>query len=117
MVVAYPYIPGSQSSAFKGVTVFMGILFSLGSSSFIGNIIAGYSMTYRMAFKKGDLIQVDDQIGFVMEQKILVTRLLSHKNEEIVIPNSVLQNSKIINYQCQGKRSEANTSCKSWHRV
>jgi small-conductance mechanosensitive channel len=101
VVVAYPYIPGSQSSAFKGVTVFLGILFSLGSSSFIGNIIAGYSMTYRMAFKKGDLIQVDDQIGFVMEQKILVTRLLSHKNEEIVIPNSVLQNSKIINYSAR----------------
>jgi len=103
VVIAYPYIPGSQSSAFKGVTVFMGILFSLGSSSFIGNIIAGYSMTYRMAFKKGDLIQVDDQIGFVMEQKILVTRLLSHKNEEIVIPNSVLQNSKIINYSAREK--------------
>jgi small-conductance mechanosensitive channel len=103
VVVAYPYIPGSQSSAFKGVTVFIGILFSLGSSSFIGNIIAGYSMTYRMAFKKGDLIQVDDQIGFVMEQKILVTRLLSHKNEEIVIPNSILQNSKIINYSAREK--------------
>jgi small-conductance mechanosensitive channel len=101
VVVAYPYIPGSQSNAFKGVTVFIGVLFSLGSSSFIGNIIAGYSMIYRMAFKKGDLIQVDDQIGFVLEQKILVTRLLSHKNEEIVIPNSVLQNSKIINYSAR----------------
>lgn len=101
VVVAYPYIPGSQSNAFKGVTVFIGVLFSLGSSSFIGNIIAGYSMTYRMAFKKGDLIQVDDQIGFVEEQKVLVTRLLSHKNEEIVIPNSVLQNSKIINFSAR----------------
>ena len=98
VVVAYPYIPGSQSNAFKGVTVFIGVLFSFGSSSFIGNIIAGYSMTYRLAFKIGDLIQVDDQIGFVEEQKILVTRLLSHKNEEIVIPNSILQNSKIINF-------------------
>ncbi len=98
VVVAYPYIPGSQSNAFKGVTVFLGVLFSLGSSSFIGNIIAGYSMIYRMAFKKGDLIQVDDSIGFVVEQKILVTRLKSHKNEEIIIPNSVLQSSKIINF-------------------
>jgi small-conductance mechanosensitive channel len=101
LVVAYPYIPGSQSSAFKGVTVFLGVLFSLGSSSFIGNIIAGYSMTYRLAFKKGDLIRVDDQIGFVVKQEILVTRLLSHKNEEIVIPNSVLQNSKIINFSAR----------------
>jgi small-conductance mechanosensitive channel len=103
LVVAYPYIPGSESNAFKGVTVFIGIIFSLGSSSFIGNIIAGYSMTYRLAFKKGDLIQVDDQIGFVEEQKILVTRLRSHKNEEIVIPNSILQNSKIINFSAREK--------------
>jgi small-conductance mechanosensitive channel len=103
VVVAYPYIPGSQSNAFKGVTVFMGILFSLGSSSFIGNIIAGYSMTYRMAFKKGDLIQVDDHIGFVEEQKILITRLRSAKNEEIVLPNSFLQNSKIINFSAREK--------------
>ena len=55
-------------------------------------------MTYRRAFKKGDRIKVDDQVGFVEEQKLLVTRLRSVKNEEIVIPNSVLLNSNIINY-------------------
>ncbi len=60
VVIAYPYIPGSDSSAFKGVSVFFGLLLSLGSSSFIGNLIAGYSMTYRGAFKKGDKIKVDD---------------------------------------------------------
>lgn len=98
VIVAYPYIPGSESSAFKGVTVFLGVLFSLGSSSFIGNIIAGYSMTYRGAFKIGDRIKVDDLVGFVVEQKLLVTRLRSVKNEEIIIPNSVLLNSNIINF-------------------
>jgi small-conductance mechanosensitive channel len=103
VVVAYPYIPGSQSNAFKGVTVFIGVLFSLGSSSFIGNIIAGYSMIYRLAFQKGDLIEVDGQMGFVEKQEVLVTRLLSFKNETIVIPNSILQNSKIINYSAQEK--------------
>jgi len=103
VVVAYPYIPGSDSSAFKGVSVFLGVLFSLGSSSFIGNVIAGYSMTYRRAFKKGDRIQVDDQVGFVEDQKLLVTRLRSIKNEEIVIPNSVLLNSNIINYSTKAK--------------
>jgi small-conductance mechanosensitive channel len=106
VVVAYPYIPGSQSNAFKGVTVFVGLIFSLGSSSFIGNIIAGYSMIYRLAFKKGDLIQVDDHIGFVEEQKLLVTRLRSHKNEEIIIPNSILQNSKIINFSTHEKEKK-----------
>jgi small-conductance mechanosensitive channel len=98
VIVAYPYIPGSGSVAFKGISVFLGVLVSLGSSSFIGNIIAGYSMTYRRAFKIGDRIEVDGKIGFVEEQTMLVTRLRSHKNEEIIIPNSVLMNSHIINY-------------------
>ncbi len=98
VIIAYPYIPGSDSSAFKGVSVFMGLLLSLGSSSFISNVIAGYSLTYRRAFKKGDRIEVNEKVGFVEEQKLLVTRLRSVKNEEIVIPNSLLINSSIINY-------------------
>jgi len=98
IIIAFPYIPGSGSNAFKGVSVFIGVLISLGSSSFIGNLIAGYSMTYRRAFTRGDLIEVNDQKGFVEEQKILVTRLRSFKNEDIVIPNSLMLNSKIINY-------------------
>jgi len=98
LVIAYPYIPGSSSSAFQGISVFLGVLFSLGSSSFIANIIAGYSMTYRRAFKKGDRIQVNEFMGFVLDQSLMVTRLRSVKNEEIVIPNSVLLNSSIKNY-------------------
>lgn len=103
IIIAYPYIPGSETSAFKGVSVFLGVLFSLGSSSFISNLIAGYSMTYRRAFKKGDRIKVDDQVGFVEDQKLLVTRLRSVKNEEIIIPNSILLNSNIINYSSRAK--------------
>ena len=103
IVIAYPYIPGSDSNAFKGISVFLGILLSLGSSSFIGNLIAGYSMTYRGAFRKGDRIKVDDMVGHVEEQKLLVTRLRSLKNEEIIIPNSVLLNSNIINYSSRAK--------------
>lgn len=98
VIISYPYIPGSDSVAFKGVSVFLGVLFSLGSTSFIGNTLAGYSMIYRGAFKKGDLIKVDEQMGFVEEQKLQVTRLRSFKNEEIIIPNSSLINSKIVNY-------------------
>jgi small-conductance mechanosensitive channel len=103
IIIAYPYIPGSQSVAFKGVSVFIGLIFSLGSSSFISNAIAGYSMIYRGAFKKGDRIEVDNQIGFVEEQKLLITRLRSHKNEEIIIPNSLMLNSKIINFTARAK--------------
>ena len=103
LVIAYPYIPGSGSSAFQGISVFLGVLFSLGSSSFIANIIAGYSMTYRRAFKKGDRIQVNEFMGFVIDQSLMVTRLRSVKNEEIVIPNSVLLNSSIKNYTLAAK--------------
>jgi small-conductance mechanosensitive channel len=101
VVIAYPYIPGSDSNAFKGVSVFLGLLLSLGSSSFISNVIAGYSLTYRRAFKKGDRIKVNDSVGFVEEQSLLVTRLRSIKDEEIVIPNSILINSSIINFNNQ----------------
>jgi len=105
VVVAYPYIPGSGTNAFKGISVFLGLIFSLGSSSFIGNLIAGYSMIYRRAFKKGDLIKAGEHIGFVEEQQILVTRLRSFKDEEIVIPSSVLLNSNILNYSSRAKKS------------
>jgi small-conductance mechanosensitive channel len=98
LIIAYPYIPGSDSSAFKGVSVFLGLLLSLGSSSFVSNVIAGYSLTYRRAFKRGDRIKVNESEGFVEEQTLLVTRLRSIKNEEIVIPNSLLINSSIVNY-------------------
>jgi small-conductance mechanosensitive channel len=98
LVVAYPYIPGSSSEAFKGVSLFLGIIFSLGSSSVIASVIAGHSMTYRRAFKVGDRIQVNDLTGDVVEMRPLVTRLRTVKNEEIVVPNSLILNSHVINY-------------------
>lgn len=98
IVVAYPYIPGSESEAFKGVSIFLGVIFSLGSSSFIGNLIAGYTMIYRRAYKVGDRIQVNDISGDVVEMRLLVTHLRTIKNEEIVVPNSLILNSHVINY-------------------
>ncbi len=98
LVVAYPYIPGSRSAAFQGISIFLGVMFSIGSSSFIGNIIAGYSMTYRRAFRLGDRIQVGEIFGDVTEIRLQVTHLRSFKNEEIVVPNSTLLNSNVVNY-------------------
>jgi small-conductance mechanosensitive channel len=103
MIVAYPYIPGSSSDAFKGVSIFLGVIFSLGSSSVLTNIIAGYTITYRRAFKIGDRIKIDDHIGEVVDRSVLVTRLRSLKNEEIVIPNSTILNSNITNYSTEAK--------------
>lgn len=98
LVVAYPYIPGSQSEAFKGISLFLGVIVSLGSSSVIGNIIAGYTMIYRRAFRVGDRVKIEDHIGDITESRLLVTHLRTPKNEEIVIPNSVILNNSIVNY-------------------
>jgi small-conductance mechanosensitive channel len=98
VIVAYPYIPGSQSAAFKGVTVFLGVVFSLGSSSAISNVIAGYSMTYRRAFKLGDRVRIADMLGDVIEVRLQVTHLRTIKNEEVIIPNSLILNSHVVNY-------------------
>jgi small-conductance mechanosensitive channel len=98
IIVAYPYIPGSESSAFKGVSIFVGVIFSLGSSSAIGNIIAGYMLTYRRAFKVGDRVKINDVSGDVVEVRLQVTHLKTIKNEEIILPNSVIINSHVTNY-------------------
>ena len=98
LVVAYPYIPGSDSAAFKGVSVMLGVLFSLGSSSVIANVIAGYSMTYRRAFRRGDRIQVGDVTGDVVDSRVLVTTLRTPKNEMVVVPNSEILGRSVVNY-------------------
>ena len=97
-VLAYPYIPGSSSAAFKGISIFIGVIFSLGSSSVISNITAGYTMIYRRAFKVGDRVRINDAVGDVTAIRMLETHLRSLKNEEIILPNSIVLNSQIVNY-------------------
>ena len=98
IVVGFPYIPGSSSEAFKGVSLFLGVVFSLGSSSFIANMIAGYSMTYRRAFKQGDVVQIGDVKGVVSAVRLQVTHVRTIKNEEVVVPNSQILNAAVTNY-------------------
>jgi len=98
LVLAYPHIPGSQSEAFKGLTLLLGVVFSLGSTSFIANLIAGYSVIYRRAFKVGDRIGVNEIIGDVTEIRLMVTHLHTIKNEEITVPNSLIIGSHVVNY-------------------
>jgi small-conductance mechanosensitive channel len=102
-VVAFPYIPGSNSLAFKGISVFIGVLFSLGSSSAIANIIAGYTITFRRVFKAGDRIKIADFMGDVTEMRLQVTHLRTIKNEEITVPNSMIVNSHVTNFSTMAK--------------
>ena len=98
LIVAYPYIPGSGSEAFKGISLFIGVMFSLGSSSVIGNMIAGYTMTYRRVFKTGDRVKIGEYVGDVEQVRILVTYLRTPKNEVVAIPNSTILNGEVVNY-------------------
>jgi len=105
LVVAYPYIPGSESEAFKGLSIFAGVLFSIGSSSFIANYMAGYTLIYRRLFAVGDRVKIGDNVGEVLEMRVQVTRLRTYKNEEVIIPNSSILTSEVTNYtSLAGKR-------------
>ncbi len=98
LVMAYPYIPGSASEAFKGVSIFFGLLMSIGAASMVANSVAGYALIYRRAFKIGDRIKVGDVVGDVIEMRQQVTQLRTPKNEEVTIPSSLILNSHVINY-------------------
>ncbi len=98
LVIAYPYIPGSDSEAFKGVSLFLGLLMSLGAASMVANNLAGYALIYRGAFKVGDRIKVGDVVGDVLAMRQQVTQLRTPKNEEVTIPSSMILNSHVINY-------------------
>ena len=102
-VVIFPYLPGSDSPVFQGLGVFFGLLISLGSSSAIGNIIAGFVITYMRPFKTGDRIKVADITGDVVEKTMLVTRIRTIKNEDITIPNAAILNGSTINYTSSAK--------------
>lgn len=104
LVVAYPYIPGSSSDAFKGISIFIGIVFSLGSSSAIANMIAGYMMIYRRAFKVGDRVKIGDTVGDVTEIRLQVTHLKTIKNEEVIIPNSTILNNEVVNFSSHARK-------------
>ena len=97
-VVSFPYLPGSDSPAFKGVLVFLGVLFSLGSTSAIANVVAGVILTYMRAFKLGDRVKIADTVGDVIEKTLLVTRIRTIKNVDTTIPNAMVLSSHIINY-------------------
>ena len=97
-VLIFPFLPGSDSNIFKGVSVFIGILFSLGSSSAIANMVAGLVITYMRPFKIGDRIKIADVTGDVIEKTLLVTRIKTPKNEIITIPNASVLTGNTINY-------------------
>ncbi|MCW2121178.1 mechanosensitive ion channel family protein [Flavobacterium sp. 7A] len=97
-IVIFPYLPGSDSPIFQGVSVFLGVLFTFGSSGSLSNVVAGLVLTYMRLFTIGDRVKIGDVFGDVIEKSMLVTRVRTTKNEIISIPNSTVMNSHTINY-------------------
>ena len=102
-VLIFPFLPASDSNIFKGVSVFIGVLFSLGSHSSIANVVAGLVITYMRPFKVGDRIKIGDVTGDVIEKTLLVTRLRTPKNEEVTIPNSSVLSGNTVNYSTMAR--------------
>ncbi|PID30098.1 MAG: transmembrane ion channel [Candidatus Cloacimonadota bacterium] len=102
LVIIFPYLPGSNSPAFQGVSIFMGVLLSLGSTDFIANAVGGLMMIYMRPFIVGDVVKIGGTMGTVVHKGMLVTRLKTPKNEEISLPNKLVTQNQIVNYSSEG---------------
>jgi small-conductance mechanosensitive channel len=105
VVLVSPYLPGFGSPAFQGISIFFGLLLSLGSTAAIANIIAGVAITYMRPFKVGDRVRIADTMGDVVEKTLLITRVRTIKNVEVTIPNSMVLGSHMINLSALAQKS------------
>jgi small-conductance mechanosensitive channel len=103
-VVAFPYLPGSNSPAFRGISVFLGVLLSLGSTSAVAHGVAGTILTYMRSFNVGDFVKVGDTVGQVVEKTLLVTRICTQKKEIVTIPNGSVLGGVVVNYSAEARK-------------
>jgi small-conductance mechanosensitive channel len=104
VLISYPYIPGSRSAAFQGISIFLGLLLSLGSTGLVANLVTGIMLTYMDAFRPGDLIKVGEFMGRVQRVSMLTTQLQTRKNEIVTIPNSLMLAHEVTNLSCLGEK-------------
>jgi small-conductance mechanosensitive channel len=107
IIVAYPYIPGSDSAAFKGISVFAGLMLTLGSAGFVGHLLSGFIVVYSRSLRPGEMVKIGDTMGTVSEVGALATRIVTARGEEVSIPNSVLVGSTVTNYSRRSGESGA----------
>ena len=98
IIVAYPYMPGSQSEAFKGISVFLGLMVTFGSSGLLNHIMSGFMITYSRAVCVGDYVRISDIEGTVMKVGVLSTKMMTPWREEVTIPNAVVVAATITDY-------------------
>lgn len=103
VIIVFPYLPGYDSPAFKSISIFLGVLFSLGSTAFVSNIVAGIILIYMNAFRIGDRVKIGDVTGDIAEKTLLVTRIRTIKNVDITMPNAMILGNYITNYSACSK--------------
>jgi len=102
VILIFPLLPYSETGGFKGVSVFLGVLFSLGSTTVIANVVAGLVLTYMRSFKLGDRVKVGDVLGDVVEKTPFAVRIRTSKKEVVTVPNGTLLSSNVVNYSTAG---------------
>jgi len=103
LVAAFPYIPGSSSPVFKAISIFIGFLLSLGSTSLASNIVSGIVLTYTRGLRIGDRVQVANSVGDVIDRTLLVTRIRTIKNVVITLPNAMVMQNQVTNYSADAE--------------
>jgi small-conductance mechanosensitive channel len=104
LVIAFPFMPGSSSPAFQGVSIFLGALLSLGSTSVVGNIVAGIILTYAQAFRVGDRVQIGETVGDVTGKGLIATRIRTIKNVDVTVPNGLVLANHIVNFSSEAEQ-------------
>ena len=115
LIIIFPYLPGSKSPAFQGISIFVGVLLSLGSSSAVANAIAGIILTYMRSYAVGDWVRIGDSLGAVVEKNMLVTRILTQKQEILTIPNATVMNGSVMNYTREAKNDGSHLPHHRYH--
>ncbi|NYU10008.1 mechanosensitive ion channel protein MscS [Enterobacteriaceae bacterium CCUG 67584] len=98
---AYPFLPGANSLAFKGISVFFGLMLTLGSAGVMNHAMSGLVLIYSRALRKGDVIRVADNEGMVSEVGMLATKIITRENYVVTVPNAVVVSGKITNLSVQ----------------
>ncbi len=105
LIIAYPYIPGAGTDAFKGVSVFVGLMLSLGSAGVVNQAVSGLVVLYSGAIRNGDFIEIGEHQGVVREMGALSMKILTRTREEVTVPNSVLSSTSVRNLTRQSREA------------
>lgn len=102
-IIAFPYIPGSETALFRGVAVFLGVVLTLSANTAIANVVAGVIQVYTGAFQIGDVVKIGELQGMVAEKRLFTIRVRSFKNEEVSLPNATVLSSSVTNYSAMAR--------------